>query len=320
MIAPPDLRPRTTTALSEARRRLETFADLDPSTPDAARIAAFDGITVPLKDVVGWIGLFENTHPEEEVRRECEALSQELERFQTEFSLHRGAYESLAAVDLGQLDDPLAGRLAECALRRFRRAGVDRDEATRERIASLRAELVRIGQDFGRNIVEDAREYVVAGGHAALAGLPQDFLDQHPEREDGSVVLSIDPTDRMPVMQFAEDDGLRREYFLTTMQRALPANIPVLQELLRKRRELARLLGYVDWADYATEEMMTGDAATVADFLARLEVLLREPAERDARRRHGGRDLRGLRGAARAQPRRGDADARRGRGRHRRRP
>jgi thimet oligopeptidase len=282
MIPDQELRPRTERALAEARIRVAAFAGLAPDTPAAEVVERFDRLTAPLAGVGGWISLLENTHPSAEVRAECEALSRELSAFATELSLDRGVYESLARVESAEFDDPQAARLVERALRRFRRAGVDRDDATRERITALEAELVELGQAFSRNIVEDSREYVVAGGHAALEGLPLDFLRAHPEREDGSVVLTTDPSDRMPVMQFAENDDLRREYFLVAMQRALPDNIGVLDQLLARRRELANLLGYADWADYATEEMMTGSADTVAGFLARLEERTRDAAGEDA--------------------------------------
>ncbi|MHC4262126.1 MAG: M3 family metallopeptidase [Planctomycetota bacterium] len=282
MIPDKELRTRVEAALGECRRRLDAFAALDEGTPATLAVTQFDAIVAPLKGPLGWAGLLEHTHPESEVREECAALNQEIAAFHTEFALHRGAYEALASVDLDALDDPGARRLAEGALRRFRRAGVDRDDEARGRISELQARLVKVGQDFSRNIAEDGREFVVEGGHADLAGLPEDFLRQHPEREDGSVVLSADPTDRIPVLNFADDDDLRRDYFVCTAQVGAPANIPVLDALLKERRELAELLGYDDWADYATEEMMTGDADTVAEFLNRLGVLLREPAAREA--------------------------------------
>jgi thimet oligopeptidase len=282
MIDPAELPRRTAEALEQARARLAAFAARPAGGAAAQALVEFDRIDAPLHGPRGWVDLFESVHPDAEVRAQCEAASRELQRFQTEFGLHRGAYEALARIAPEDLGDAGARRLLERGLRQFRRAGVDRDGPTRARIATLRGELVELGQAFARHIVEDTREFVVEDGHRALAGLPEDFLRSHPERPDGSVVLSTDPTDRVPVLTFADSDALRRAYFLLDQQRALPANVPVLAELLRKRHELARLLGAADWADYATEELMTGSGAQVAAFLDRLEPLLREPAERDA--------------------------------------
>ena len=150
------------------------------------------------------------------------------------------------------------------------------------RVEELQEELVRIGQDFDRNIITGGREFVIADGHAGLAGLPEDFLASHPEREDGSVVLTTDSTDRIPFLTYAERGDLRRAYFLVCMNRAVPENLEVLPRLLAKRHELARLLGYDHWADYVTEDKMSGSAARARAFVERVVELVRERAAVEA--------------------------------------
>jgi thimet oligopeptidase len=181
------------------------------------------------------------------------------------------------------LSEPALVRLHERALRDFRRSGVDRDEATRARLRALQEELVAIGQEFDRNIVEGGRELVIQDGARGLAGLPEDFRAAHPPRADGSVVLSTDPHVRMAFMTFAERADLRREYFVASSNRAVPENLAVLPRLLAKRHELARLLGYAHWADYVTEDKMTRSAAAARAFLEGLvaRVEARARGERD---------------------------------------
>src|SRR5678815_5654623 len=70
----------------------------------------------------------------------------------------------------------------------FRRVGVDRDEATREKVRALADELVTIGQEFDRNIPADVKK--VAFSQADLAGLPADYLAAHPPGPDGKVAVS----------------------------------------------------------------------------------------------------------------------------------
>lgn len=280
MIDPVRLDESTDEALAAARGRRDDL--VAAATRDASSVVrAYDLIAAPLVEVRGWVDLFESVHPDADVRAACEGLRRRIARFDTELALDRGLFDVLVAVDPGALADDGERRLLRLALRDFRRAGVDRDEATRERIAALRDELLEIGQAFSRNIIEDGRELVVPEGHARLGGLPADFLRSHPEREDGSVALTTDPSDWIPVITFADDDALRREFFLVKMQCGLPANVAVLDALLARRHELAELLGYATWADYFTETMMTGDGATVSRFLDRLAPLVSRAAERD---------------------------------------
>ncbi|NOT29868.1 MAG: Zn-dependent oligopeptidase, partial [Planctomycetes bacterium] len=189
-----------------------------------------------------------------------------------------GLYERLAGLDAATLEDPVAARFLRHALRDFRRSGVDRDEATRARVRALQEELVVVAQEFDRNIVTGGREFVIQEGVAGLAGLPADFVAAHAPRADGAIVLTTDPHVRMTFLTYAERADLRREYYLAANNRAVPQNLAVLSRLLAKRHELARALGYASWADYATEDKMTGSAANARVFLERLRGLVDERA------------------------------------------
>jgi len=289
-------------AIAACRANVDAFAGLseDVAPTDVAR--RFDGLTEPLNGLSGWVGLFSHVHPDAAMRETCEELEREIAALGTELSLHRGLYDRLAAVAPAVEADGDAEerRLVSHALRDFRRSGVDRDASVRERITALREELVRIGQDFDRNIVQGGGEFVIEDGPAGLAGLPADFVASHPPREDGAVVLNTDPADRMSFLSYAERSDLRRDYYRLCTNRAVPANLEVLPRLLAKRHELASVLGYRHWADYVTEDKMTKSAAAAREFLERVVALVRERA------REEGRELAAkkaeLEGASSAQP------------------
>ena len=234
----------------------------------------FDRLLEPLNGLEGRVGLFVAVHPDAALRERCEGLEREIAELRTELSLDRGLYERLATLDAAALADPVAERLLAHVLRDFRRSGVDRDEPTRVRVRALQEELVVLAQEFDRNIVAGGREFVIAEGERGLAGLPSDFVAAHPPRADGAVVLTTDPHVRMAFLTYAERADLRRDYYVAAHNRAVPANLEVLPRLLGKRHELARLLGYANWADYATEDKMTRSAAAARAFLERLQGLV----------------------------------------------
>src|SRR5262245_16408959 len=268
-------------ALAEARARAARFrAGADGRAEDV--LFEFDRLLQPLNGVEGRIGLFISAHPEAAVRERCEAFEREIAELRTELSLDRRVYERLAGLAPEALEDPTARRLLRHALRDFRRSGVDRDEATRERVRALQEELVAIGQEFDRNIVTLGRELVIAEGRAGLAGLPPDFVAAHPPRADGAVVVGTDPHERVAFMSYAERADLRRGYYRAVTNRAAPENLAVLPRMLEKRHELARTLGYAHWADYATEDKMTRSAGAARAFLERLRALVSPRARAEA--------------------------------------
>ncbi len=269
-------------ALVRSRANIAAFLALPQDTSFQAAILAYDRLLEPLNGPAGRVACLVSLHPEREEREASEELEQEIARLRTEVGLHRGLYERLAGLDVAQAPTPEARRLLEQALRDMRRSGVDRDPETRERIRELQAELVRIGQEFDRNIVDDRRAFVVPDGPAGLAGCPADFVAAHPVRADGSVELSMDPPDRIPFLTYAERGDLRRAYFDLCNDRAHPQNLTVLQRLLAGRHELSRLLGYRHWADFVTEDKMSRSAAQVRAFLERVVELVRERARAEA--------------------------------------
>jgi thimet oligopeptidase len=203
-------------------------------------------------------------------------------------------YEVFAGLDAGGLD-PLATRLLEHTLRDFRRAGVDRDEATRDRLTVIKERLTELGQEFSRVIRDDVRTIRVTPDR--LARLPQDWLDAHPVDDDGLVTVTTDYPDALPVRMFCTDAGVRHDLTVAFLERGWPHNDALLRELFALRHELATLVGYPDWPTYDAEVKMIGSAPgpveegpgevsggpsrRIPEFVDRISAAATLPMERD---------------------------------------
>lgn len=269
-------------ALKNARGVLESMLALPADTDGLSVLAAYDEIGQCLNGMGGWTEVYVSAHPSKDVREAGEGVQQELAAFGTELGLHRDLYERLAAVELPADASFEERRLLAHSLRDFRRSGVDRDEATRERIRKLQEELVTVGQTFDRNIIEGQRSITVQGGHAELAGMPQDFLDAHPQDDSGAVTITSDPNDFMSVMLYGESDDVRRRLMFESRNRAYPDNVEPLGQIMALRHELAGLLGYESWAAYVTEDKMIGSAQAAQDFLDKVSGRARDAGEEEA--------------------------------------
>jgi len=267
--------------IEASRDALKAFCELPEAASFKQVVTAYDRIRKPLDEANGIVGIYSAVHPDKALRECSEELEQEIVVFDTELSLDRRVYERLAALDQSAAPNELDCRLLERALRDYRRSGVDRDEATRKRIRELQDELVEIGQNFDRNIVQGARSMRVAEGHAGLAGLPEDYLANHPEDAAGAVTITTDGPDFVPFMMYAERGDLRQRLAHEYLNRAYPENIDVLSQLLAKRAELAQLLGYANWAEYVTEDKMVKDPRTARAFIERVAALARPKADKE---------------------------------------
>ncbi len=223
--------------------------------------------------------LMENVHPDPAVRDAAEKASQDVQAFATKLSLNRDVYDALAAVDTAGAD-ALTRRLVSHELRDYRRSGVDKDEATRERIQKLQEELVLIGQEFSRNIREGTR-YILLDSADDLAGLPQDYIDAHRPDESGKIKITTEYPDYLPFMTYARNGAARKKLYLEFTNRAYPQNAEVLKRLMVKRNELAHLLGYDNWAAYVTEDKMIRSPENVQAFIEKLDAAAKPRAEHD---------------------------------------
>jgi thimet oligopeptidase len=262
-------------ALARVRAARDAFRVPVAGASASAILRGWDRLFEPLGTPGALAHLWGKVHPAAEMRAVCDEIEREIAALSTDVSLDRALYERLAALDPAALADDDERRVLARALRDFRRSGVDRDEAQRARIRALNEELVRLGQDFERNIIELGKPFRIADGAAGLVGLSEDFKRSHPCDPDGSITLSTDPQDRIPFMSYAERGDLRREYMRASLTRAFPENLGVLRQLLALRAELAGLLGYSSWADYVTEDKMARSAAEVRAFLERVIAVAR---------------------------------------------
>jgi len=227
----------------------------------------------------GAVSLWAEVHPDAAVRDRADDLGQEVQKYVTELGLDRDLYavfDRLASsYDVSSLDAD-ARRVLEHTLRDFRRAGVDRDDATRDRLRELSELGVKLSQDFGRNIRDDVRSIRIAPER--LAGLPEDYRAAHAPDDDGLVTITTDYPDLVPFITFGADAEARHELALAQNNVAWPANDQVLQDLLAVRRETADLLGYGSWPDYDTEVKMIGNGQAVAAFIDRVGEAAKERA------------------------------------------
>jgi thimet oligopeptidase len=223
-------------------------------------------------------GVLNSVAPEKAVRDQAQMEAQRVAMAGSALSLNRGVYDALAAMSLDGAS-AATKHYVERTLLGYRLAGVDKDEATRQRLQALHEKATKHSLDFSRNIQEGGKTIVAT--QSELEGLPPDYLGRHQPDVRGQITLTTDQPDMQPVMTFASDPELRERMFVAYNTRAYPENKQILLDLLSTRHEIASVLGFRSWADLATADQMMGSAAHVRKFLARLEEASREGAVRE---------------------------------------
>jgi len=239
----------------------------------------FDAAIEQLNLAGAQAGILNSVAADKAVRDQAQMEAQRVAMAGSALSLNRAVYDALVAISR-EGASPATKHYMERTLLGYRLSGVDKDEATRDRLHALHDKATQLSLEFSRNIQEGGK--TIEAAPEQLEGLPADYIARHPAQkaDDGAerVTLTTDPPDMMPVMTFAASAELRKKMFLAYNTRAYPANRQLLLDLLATRQEIASVLGFRSWADLATADQMMESAANVRKFLDRLDEASREGA------------------------------------------
>jgi oligopeptidase A len=171
-------------------------------------------------------------------------------------------------------------KLLENALRDFRLAGIDLPAERKARYREIVQRLAQLATKFSENVLDSARAYTRSvTDDAELAGLPANAIDRAAadarEANGQGWLFKLDQPTYMTVMTSAENPRLRRDIYEAWVTRASELgpsagrfdNNPVIAQILPLRHELARLLGFQNFADYALATRMAKSSKQVLAFL-----------------------------------------------------
>ena len=270
------LETRNRERLARAETLLRQLESASAPFTKGSVIAPLNDLHVELHNLGAECGIYIAMHPDQTVQQLAETLQREgIELGQRQLQSRR-VYDALGAIDPASLD-AVERRFVDISRTDMRRAGALLGPAERDRARALRGELTRLGQDHARNIRDDTRYIALEGPHE-LDGLPADYVATHQPGANGAIRISTNPPDHQPFMTYAHSDRARKALQTVYLDRA-PQNVEVLAALTRTRHELARILGYPNWARYNVEDRMVLTPEALEGFFTELDDASRDAAK-----------------------------------------
>ena len=215
-------------------------------------------------------------------------------KYWTELGHNEALFEKYKALkDSREFSSLSAARkkIAENALRDFRLGGAELPPEKKKRYAEIQEELARLSAKFSENVLDATNAFSILVDKTQIAGIPDDVLEAAREaaQKDGKDgwKFTLHMPSYLPAMQYADDRSLREKLYHASSTRASEFgkpewdNAPLIARIVPLRRELARLLGYQDFAEVSLVPKMAKSSSQVLAFLDDLARRARPFAEKD---------------------------------------
>ncbi len=237
-------------------------------------LLALEEVSDLLERAHGRFGFMSFVAEAAETRDAADELRETLEKYEIELGFREDLYQAVTKFAASALAQALEGeskRLMEQMLRDFKRNGFGLPVEERQRVRELKQRLVELNVAFQRNV--DQWDDAILVTRDELAGLPDSYVENLRTEQQNDLTLyrvSLDYPEMYPFLDNAESEPLRRSLTIKNYLKGGAENLPVLEEAIDIRDELASLLGYDSWSAYVVELRMAKTTAAIDTFLSDL--------------------------------------------------
>ncbi|HEX3681854.1 MAG TPA: M3 family metallopeptidase [Bryobacteraceae bacterium] len=273
-----DVQPAIQLLLEQMKKRL---ADLGgPGVPRTYEniLLGLDKMTEPLDFAIGVVRHLEGVVTTPELRAAYNAVQGPVSMFYTAIPLDTKLWSAIKAVgESAEARDlaPVHKRFLKKTVSAFRRSGADLDAAGKQKLESIDVQLTKATTKFAENVLDATNSFeIVITDESKLAGLPES--GRMAARESAKAKgkegwrLTLQGPSYIAAMAYLDDRSVRQQLWEAYNTRAASGaydNRALLVEILRLRRDKARLLGYRDFADLVLEDRMAHLGEQAQGFL-----------------------------------------------------
>src|SRR6266481_48146 len=237
-------------AIAKANASLDRIGAQDPGKVTfKSTVAALDDVTYEASLAANRATLIKETNTNPVMRTAAENAVKAFQDWVVGVDYREDVYKAIKA--FADTHPKLSGedeKLLKETLRDYRRAGLELPPDQRKEVEELRKELSKLGTDFDTNIVKSNAPVMFS--KADLDGLPESFFAS-PGIKTGDDVYTVMANVTWQFNTVQENDK----------------NVPLLNQMLTLRNEIALRLGYKSWDDYQTEVKMAKTGTNAEKYI-----------------------------------------------------
>lgn len=279
-------------------------ADLDRLEASAA--PTWDAVVEPITSMTdrlslvwGTVGHLMGVRNSDALRTAQETVQPEVVAFSIRLGQSTPIYRALKGLESGEawaaLDDTQR-RIVASLVRDAELSGVGLEGAAQARFSAIQTELAEVSTRFSNNVLDATKAWALELRRPEdVEGVPRSLLelaaqaarqagDETATADAGPWRIALDAPSYVPFMQHGRRRDLRERLYRAFVTRASSGehdNTPLLDRILRLRREQAALLGFASYAAMSLHTKMAPDVAAVERLLGELREASWDAALRD---------------------------------------
>lgn len=277
-------------ALQVARQEVQTIAD-NPNSPDFDNtIAALDRSGELLSSISDIFFNLLVCNTSQELQELAQKIQPKLTAFYNEITLNEKLFKRISEVyKHRECLNEEERMLTEKSYRNFIRHGAKLNAEEKQQYNQLTMRLSQLTLQFSDNVLAATHAFTKhITDEQLLSGLPQSARDiaaiKAQTKGMEGWLFDLTMPSYQAIMKYADDRELRKEFFMHYSSRCFHDkhdNSALVYEIASLRKQIAKLLGFSDYASYVLTERMAKDKAHVYELLHTLEKPSREVAEKE---------------------------------------
>ena len=277
----------------ESKLSSKEMPDYDEVLPEIERMQ------FPLGYTWGVASHLNGVKNSDELREAYEASQGKVVQAMTKFSQSKPLYDALSAIEKsweGKSDESFLmkqkRRAVENSLKGMTLGGVGLEGEEKERFNEMKMRLASLATKFSNNVLDDTKAFsmtiddpkkmegVPASAKALWANSHNQYLkanakdgEEVPEMdpEAGPWRITLDIPSYLPAMSHLPDREIRQELYMAYLQRASEKsgdknNVPLIYEILKIKAEMAKMLGYNNYAELSLASKMAPSVDAVTEL------------------------------------------------------
>ncbi|MGH8092042.1 MAG: M3 family metallopeptidase [Chthoniobacterales bacterium] len=266
---PDEVQSNITNAIAKADAALGVIGQQDLSKVTfESTVDALDNVQNDATIAINKTVLIQQTNQDAAMRDAAEKAIKVFQDWAVGIDYREDVYKAVKAY--AETEPKLEGEdalLLKDTMRDYRRAGLALPPEKRAEVEKLRKELAKLETDFEANIV--AVKAPVTFTKEELEGVPDIVLDSPGVKTgDNTYTILANVTFQYNTVEdTAKKEETRRHLYDVRFNLAREKNVPVLNDMLAHRNQIALKLGYKSWDDFQTEIKMAKNGAAAKTFI-----------------------------------------------------